>query len=175
MISFEQFCAVLPRLPHLRAVGLYSHFAAACEEFQVTTPLRQAAFLAQLAHESVELRHFEELASGEAYEGRQDLGNVIAGDGKRFKGRGPLQLTGRANYLRAGKALGLDLVEHPRRASDADVAFRIAGWFWETHGCNESADCGDFVGITKVINGGLNGIEQRLSYFKLAKEIMEVV
>jgi putative chitinase len=134
----------------------------------ITTPLRSAAFLAQLAHESGELRYFEEFASGEAYEGRADLGNTQPGDGERFKGRGSIQLTGRANYTAAGAALGLDLVSHPEMAASPGVGFRVAVWYWITHGLNALADARDFDGITKRINGGLNGKSQRDAYYKRA-------
>src|SRR5690606_21975816 len=126
-------------------------------EAQINTPARIQMFLAQLAHESGELRYFEEIASGEAYEGRKDLGNIHPGDGKRYKGRGPIQLTGRTNYRAAGKALGFDLENDPDLAKDPSIAFRIATWFWTTRGLNAIADTGNFELVTLKINGGLNG------------------
>src|SRR5215467_14480028 len=116
----------------------------------------------------------EEIASGAAYEGRRDLGNTQPGDGKRYKGRGPIQLTGRANYRRAGKALGLDLEKDPAKAADPAVGFRVAGWFWKTHGLNELADKGDFREITRRINGGYNGLASRQAFYKKAKEVLGV-
>lgn len=171
-MTLDQLLQIMPRLPRLRAIGLWPYLEAACTEFEIATAVRQAAFLAQLAHESVELRHLEELATGDAYEGRLDLGNTQPGDGPRFKGRGPIQLTGRKNYQRAGKALGLDLEHNPRRASDGDVAFRIAGWFWRSNGLNELADAGEFDKITKRINGGFNGKAERDRYYLLARAIL---
>lgn len=163
-MTLEALLSVVPRCPRLRLALLKEYLERACVEFDVSTPNRQAAFIAQLAYESAEFRHFEELASGEAYENRTDLGNNRPGDGPRYKGRGPIQLTGRANYRLAGKALDLPLEEYPRRASDADVGFRVAGWFWKTHHCNDLADTGDFDAITKRINGGLAGKAQRDVY-----------
>jgi predicted chitinase len=167
-VTIEQLLAIMPRCPYLRAAGLLAHLNAALAEFEIDTPWRAATFLAQLAHESVELRHFEELADGKAYEGRKDLGNTEKGDGPRYKGRGPIQLTGRANYRRASTALGLDLEGDPRRASDADVGFRVAGWFWKSHGLNELADRQDFDAITRKINGGTNGAASRRAYLARA-------
>src|SRR6185436_1802430 len=107
------------------------------------TPLRQAMFLAQLGHESMSFRYMEEIASGAAYEGRKDLGNTHTGDGKRFKGRGPIQLTGRANYKAAGDALGVDFINSPEIAAFTEYGFRTAVWFWGTRNLNPLADVGD--------------------------------
>jgi putative chitinase len=138
--------------------------AAKMDDRQITTPLRQAHFLAQVGHETGELRYAEEIASGAAYEGRRDLGNTEPGDGVRFKGRGLIQLTGRANYLKYGQALGKDLVtdEHWKQvAEDPKLAVDVACWYWDMHQLNQYADRDDLVNITKRINGGLNGLDGR--------------
>lgn len=141
-----------------------------CNRFDILTAKRAAAFIAQLAHESGSLRYKEEIASGEAYEGRSDLGNTEPGDGKRFKGRGLIQLTGRANYREAGEALGLPLEDKPETVvSDPYVNVLVAGWFWHTRGLNALADKEDFVAITKRINGGTNGLADRQAYWGRAK------
>ncbi len=143
------------------------------DEFTINTPQRQAMFLAQVAHESGELRYVEEIASGAAYEGRSDLGNTEPGDGVRYKGRGLIQITGRANYAACGAALGVDLVATPELLSGVVLACRSAGWFWSTHGCNELADADNFRLITIRINGGLthydDGPGSRVAYLKLAQ------
>lgn len=168
----KQLRDIMPRLSAARASECLPHLDVAMAEADILTPARQAAFLAQLAHESGELRYFEELASGELYEGRQDLGNVHPGDGRRYKGRGPIQLTGRANYRAAGHALGVDLEAHPQRAADVDVGFRVAAWYWTSRGLNALADAGDFREITRRINGGYNGLAQREAYHRRALEIL---
>ena len=130
----------------------------------IDTPLRRAHFLAQVGHESGELRYTEEIADGRAYEGRRDLGNTQAGDGPRFKGRGLIQLTGRANYRAYGAAVGIDLLsgDNARRvATDPDLAVDVACWFWETRGLNVLADRDDVTAVTRKINGGLNGFPDR--------------
>ena len=166
----------------------------AMEEFEINTYLRKAAFLAQLAHESGELKYMEELASGEKYEGNiENLGNTQKGDGRRFKGRGPIQLTGRANYEKYGEKLDLDLVNNPTIAATKEVGFRIAGQFWKDHGLNELADKGTqivdvtrtrkgggkfvekhpaFDAITFRINGGFNGKDERIKYYERGKKVL---
>jgi putative chitinase len=171
-LNDKQLRAIMPHLPKDRAAKFLGPLNAAMKEYQINTRKRQAAFLAQLAHESGELRYMEEIASGQAYEGRKDLGNTQPGDGKRFKGRGPIQFTGRANYRRAGKALGLDLEGHPEKVATPEVGTRVAGWFWKTHGLNELADKGDFKLITRRINGGYNGLASRQKYYRRALEVL---
>ena len=148
--------------------------AAMCE-FHINTPIRQAAFLAQIAHESGELRFVKELASGSAYEGRESLGNTQPGDGVRYKGRGLIQITGRNNYRECGQALGLDLISSPGLLEQTANACRSAAWFWASRGLNDLADRGDFERITRRINGGLNGYQERLVYFTRAKTMLGVV
>jgi predicted chitinase len=175
-VTLSQLRAIMPNLSEERAAEFWTLLDFAMQEREITTPARRAAFLAQLAHESAELKHMEEIASGAAYEGRvKDLGNTQPGDGVRFKGRGPIQLTGRANYTEAGAALGVDLVNNPPRAADPDVGFRVAAWYWETRGLNPLADAGRFTDITKRINGGTNGLESRQRYFERARRVLEAV
>jgi len=171
-VSYEQLHAIMPDCPTDRAKQMLPYLNNAMKEFGINTPERASAFLAQLAHESGQLKYFEELASGSAYEGRSDLGNTHPGDGVRYKGRGPIQLTGRANYGKASEALGVDLVAHPELASRPDIGFRIAGWFWKTHGLNELADKGEFSEITHRINGGYNGAESRNAYYRTAQRVL---
>ena len=140
-------------------------------EFDITTQARAAAFLAQVLHESARLRYFEEIASGAAYEGRRDLGNTQPGDGRRFKGRGPIQLTGRANYAWATKALGIDLIALPQRAAEHKIGWRIAGLYWKSRGLNELADSGNFQQITRRINGGYNGDVDRRRLHAIVKVV----
>lgn len=141
----------------------------AMREFGITTQPRASAFLAQVLHETMRLRYAEEIATGEAYEGRSDLGNNRPGDGRRFKGRGKIQLTGRGNYRWAGKQLGLDLVSRPQIAAQHEVGWRIAGLYWRSRGLNGLADKGAFETITKRINGGLNGYADRRAIWKITE------
>ncbi|CAF2654914.1 unnamed protein product [Rotaria sp. Silwood2] len=168
-ITAAQLAAIMPNNRHPEYL---SHINAALVEGSINTCHRQAAFLAQLAHESGQLVYMEEIASGEAYEGRLDLGNTQPGDGKRFKGRGPIQLTGRANYRAAGRALGLDLEANPQLVATPQVGFRTSVWFWTVHKLNALADAGTldaFRQITRKINGGTNGQADREKYWGRAK------
>jgi predicted chitinase len=173
-VTTRQLQAIMPKLTDRRASEVLLPLNSAMQEYDINTPKRQAAFLAQLAHESGEFKFMEEIASGEAYEGRQSLGNTQPGDGKRYKGRGPIQLTGRANYRKAGLALKVDLEANPTLAARLDVGFRVAGWYWKTHGLNDLADQGDFTAITKKINGGTNGLAHREKYHQRAKDVLGV-
>ncbi len=123
--------------------------------------LRLAHFLAQLAHESGNFIYMEEIASGAAYEGRKDLGNTQPGDGKRYKGRGPIQLTGRANYREFGRRIGIDLEANPLIAAIPSIGLHIALEYWRKHDLNAPADRDDIERITRRINGGLNGFDDR--------------
>lgn len=171
LLTANQLKHILP-LAGTRADTFCAPLNAAMAEFGISTPARQAAFIAQVAHESGQLRYVRELASGAAYEGRADLGNTQPGDGVRFKGRGLLQLTGRANYRACGAALNLDLTSHPELLEQPVPACRSAGWFWKTRGLNELADAGDQVRITRRINGGTNGLAERLAYFDIARKVI---
>lgn len=142
-------------------------------EFGIDTPRRQAHFLAQLAHESDGFKTTVEYASGAAYEGRRDLGNREPGDGKRFKGRGLIQLTGRANYVQASRDLSVDFVANPTLAAQFPHALRIAGWYWKTRGLNALADSDNVIAVTRKINGGLNGLDDRKRYLTIAKGALE--
>jgi predicted chitinase len=174
LITIEQLRAIMPNLTTDKATTYLPYLNNAMIEGEINTPLRIAAFVSQLAHESAQLKYFEELASGKDYEGRKDLGNIKPGDGVRYKGRGPIQLTGRANYHLAGVALGIDLINNPTRASDPSVAFRIAIWFWFTKKLNELADEGKFDSITKKINGGFNGKADRDRYYQKALKVLSI-
>jgi putative chitinase len=131
--------------------------------------LRFIHFMAQLTHESGNFRYMEEIASGKAYEGRKDLGNIHAGDGVRFKGRGPIQLTGRANYRRYGQQLGIDLENNPEIVALPSMGLMVACKFWSDNGLNALADKDDMVAVTRRINGGTNGLEDRKKHLALLR------
>ena len=134
--------------------------------------LRLAHFMAQLVHESGSFRYMEEIANGAAYDGRKDLGNVVAGDGVRYKGRGPIQLTGRANYARFGKLAGIDFEEYPAIVANPSIGLHVALLFWRDKNLNVLADNDDIVGITKRINGGTNGLAGRKAHYAKAKALL---
>jgi putative chitinase len=171
MITLDQLKQILP-LSGRRASTFCQPLNDAMAEFDINTPARQASFIAQVGHESGQFIYVRELASGAAYEGRKDLGNTQLGDGIRFKGRGLLQITGRANYAKCGTALGVDLIEHPELLEVPALACRSACWFWKTHGLNELADAGDQRAVTKRINGGYNGLAERLAFFEVAQKVI---
>lgn len=178
MIDLATMAQIFPRLPRSKAAAYLPHFRAACEEAGISTRARLAAFAAQLGHESGDLRFWEELGDYcVAYDtGRlaERLGNTpeADGDGCRYKGRGPIQLTGLANYRAAGRALGIDLEALPELAGTPGVGFRVAAWYWTSRGLNALADRGDFDSITRRINGGLNGKADRDRRHALALEVL---
>ncbi|MCL1491406.1 MAG: hypothetical protein M1G31_11725 [Pseudanabaena sp. Salubria-1] len=174
LITQEQLSAIAPYSRRDRLEKLLPHLNNTMQRYAITTPLRKAHFLAQLGHESDGFNTNEEYASGAAYEGRRDLGNTQAGDGVRFKGRGLIQVTGRANYADCGRALGVDLINNPQRLGDFDLACLSAGWFWDTRKLNNHADRDDVLTITKIINGGTNGLADRRSYLSRAKRVFGI-
>lgn len=161
---------------NVKDAGLDAHVEginAALVEFDILTVLHVAAYLGQVALESGELKYMEEIADGSAYEGRKDLGNVNPGDGKRYKGRGPIQLSGRANYRAAGLALGLPLEENPEMVATPAVGHRVSAWFWKANGLNEKADSLDYKLVTSTVNGRATigppcHYERRLEYYARA-------
>jgi len=167
-LTSDKLLAIMPKTPKALLDKYCTELNNAMVLCEIDSPLRLCAFLAQLAHESYQFKYMEEVASGSAYEGRKDLGNTQKGDGKRFKGRGPIQVTGRGNYTTASKDLGVDLVNHPELAATPEYGFKIAAWFWKSRGLNALADVQDFRKITKLINGGYNGWEDRVKYYKRA-------
>ena len=170
-VTLAQLLGIMP-LARSRAAAFLAPLNAAMLEFDITTPARAASFLSQVGHESGQLLYVRELASGQAYESRADLGNTQRGDGVRFRGRGLLQVTGRTNYAACGKALGLDLLAKPELLEQTVNACRSAGWFWQTKGLNALADAGDQVKVTRRINGGTNGLAERLALFAVAQRVL---
>lgn len=147
--------------------------------YDIDSKLRAAHWLAQILHESARLRYVEELASGAAYEGRRDLGNVKPGDGRRYKGRGLIQLTGRSNYEQFGLESGRGAAYYtaqPARVAELPHAAEVAGWYWQSRGLNRLADRGrgeeDVRAVTRIINGGYNGLADRLRLFAIASRVL---
>lgn len=163
----------MPKAPERRVREFVKSFNDYAPIFGITTALRAAHYIAQVAHETGQLQWLEELASGAQYEGRKDLGNVCKGDGKRFKGRGYLQTTGRANYRKyaESKYCSGDLMNHPEWLAKQPGCQKASMYFWLTHGLNELADQDRAESITRRINGGTNGFAQRLYYLRKAKGV----
>jgi predicted chitinase len=161
-VNVDTLVSAMPGLDRARATTYLPLMEQAMREYQITSRERSAMFLAQCGHESVSLRYLEEIADGSQYENRcSDLGNCYPGDGRKFKGRGPIQITGRFNYTAAGKALSLPLTDQPHVAAQPQHAFRISAWWWGTHGVNAAADARDVIRATRIINGGTNGLADR--------------
>lgn len=137
--------------------------------------LRLAHFMGQCAHESGGFRFMEELGGPSyfaRYDGRADLGNTRPGDGARYHGRGPIQLTGRANYAAYGEALGLDFINHPEQVAKPAIGLLVASRYWSVRKLNPLADADDLLTITKRINGGKNGLEDRRKLTEKAKALI---
>jgi len=150
-------------------------FAPTLNDYGIASRLRIAHFMAQVTHECAGFRTTEEFASGAAYEGREDLGNVHRGDGRRYKGRGLIQLTGRANYRRIGERLDLPLEENPALAAEPVTSLKIACEYWRHRGINDAADRDDLIRATRLVNGGLNGLEDRRRYLRKAKDALAAI
>ena len=158
-----------------RATEWLSAIEAAMIEFNIDTPQRKAMFLAQIGHESGGLHYTVELwgptDAQRRYEGRIDLGNVVTGDGFKFRGRGLIQITGRANYREVADALQQPLTDSPEMLGKSPLAARSAGWWWKKHGLNEIADTGNLEKATRRINGGINGLADRQALYEAAQAV----
>lgn len=145
------------------------------DKYEINTPARVSAFLAQVGHESGNLRYVKEIwgptKAQERYEGRLDLGNTEKGDGKKYMGRGLLQVTGRSNYALVGAELGLPLLENPALLEQPNYALESACVFWRRNRLNEVADSGDFKLLTRKINGGYNGLTERTALYEKAAAV----
>ncbi len=174
-ITAQQLLLILPNAG--AKAGVFAPVLnTAMGKFGIVTPARVAAFIAQIGHESGQLRYVREIwgptKQQAGYEGRKDLGNTVAGDGSKFRGRGLIQVTGRANYAACGEALGLDLLKHPELLEEPQHAAMSAAWFWHRAGLNTLADAGDFLLITKRINGGTNGLADRKALYDRALKVL---
>lgn len=181
-LNSNQFRSAFESLAATRASAMRPHFNAAIDaisggstSFTNAMCYRVAAFVAQVGHESLGLRYMEELASGAKYEGRTDLGNTQPGDGRRFKGRGPIQLTGRFNYQRASQSAAFpilrNILNEPESVCYPSRGFAATAWFWVSNGLNRysTASANDFLTLTRRINGGTNGLRDRQNRWAKAK------
>ena len=179
LLTHEQLKAILPQAT-ANNVSLYiPYLNDLMPKFGIDTNQRIAAFIAQVGHESGQLRYNKEIwgptEAQKGYEGRKDLGNVIAGDGVKFKGRGLIQITGRANYESFGQDIKQDkafFTDNPQLVEQPEYAVMTACWFWQKKKLNTYADNGDFKTLTKRINGGLNGYDDRVQIWERAKNIL---
>ena len=174
-ITEQQLLQILPNAG--RQAGVFvPALNVAMNKFAIVTRLRIAAFIAQVGHESGQLVYVREIwgptPAQAKYEGRKDLGNTVAGDGFKYRGRGLIQITGRANYAACGEALALDLINQPELLEQPKTACLSAAWFWAVNGLNTLADAGDFEKITRRINGGLNGQADRLKLWSKATAVL---
>lgn len=172
----------VPTLSAVKVVEYSQMLARVLWKYGINTKLRIAAFIAQLAHESGGFRYVEEIWGPTPQQRRYGvgklaakLGNKSVQDGYVYRGRGWIQLTGRANYAKYGTLAGLDLVTNPALAARPDVAFELAALYWQDNGFNDLADKGMFKAITKGINGGFNGLVSRMRYYRAANKSLESV
>lgn len=172
MITKQMIKAIAPRSKDSVVDPMIQYLNKYMPDYGVNTYLRICHFLAQAAHESDSFKTLEEYASGAAYEGRKDLGNVKPGDGKKYKGRGIFQLTGRANYRVMSDKLNRPLEDNPDLAKTPEISVLTALEYWKSRGLNKFADADDVKTITKRINGGYNGFEDRKAYLARAKTVI---
>lgn len=170
-------------IPLVRARKWASALSKAMEGGQINTRLRIAAFLAQIGHESGSLVYVKELGS-HAYLDKYDTGRLAKrlgntpeddDDGQLYRGRGLIQVTGRANYLAASKALFGDdrLLKTPELLEQPGWAAESAAWFWSSRNLNALADADRFTDLTKRINGGTNGLEDRKARYRQALKVIK--
>jgi putative chitinase len=194
-LTLEQLKECLPQAKEANLEKFLEGINETFEHFEINTPERVAMFLAQTAHESgnysavsenlnysakalmafwpkkfagvaEQYARLPEKIANRAYCDRMGNGNEASGDGYKYRGRGAIQLTGKDNYTACGKALGLDLVNDPDQVAQNPVAILSAGWFWDTRRLNQWADKGDVLTVTKRINGGTIGLEDRKKHYE---------
>lgn len=175
MITASMLRQIAPDAEGALLEQLASAMVATLPLYGIDTPLRVAHFVAQAAQETDGFATLEEYGTTNyfrRYDGRKDLGNTEPGDGARYHGRGVFQLTGRANYRSVGKSLGVDLEGCPELAADPALSVRIACDYWKARGINAMADADDLQGVTRKINGGLNGLADRRAYLDRARPLI---
>ena len=174
-ITTQQLLQILPNAGQSAGVFV-SALNTAMNHYQIVGLKRVAAFIAQIGHESGQLKYAKEIwgptKAQAKYEGRADLGNTLAGDGSKYRGRGLIQITGRANNAECGEALGLDLLSHPELLEKPQHACMSAAWFWASRGLNTLADADQFDKITQRINGGQNGAADRRALYAQALKVL---
>jgi len=181
-ITEEQLQQILPNAG--RKAGVFvPGLNATMSKYAIITRLRMAAFLAQTGHESGQLRYVRELGN-DKYLAKYDAGRLAQrlgntpeadGDGQKYRGRGLIHVTGRANYEACSEALFGDarLLATPELLEHPIYAAMSAGWYWHKHGLNSLADRGEFLAITKRINGGTNGLEDREALYARALQVLQ--
>ena len=174
-ITSQQLLQILPNAGQVAGVFV-PVLNTAMNRYQIVGQKRIAAFIAQVGHESGQLKYVKEIwgptKAQVRYEGRADLGNTVQGDGSKYRGRGLIQITGRANYKACGEALALDLINHPELLEKPQHACMSAAWFWASRGLNTLADAGKFDTITSRINGGQNGAADRQALYARALKVL---
>lgn len=174
-ITVQQLLQILPNAGPVAGVFV-PVLSTAMNRYQIVGVKRVAAFIAQIGHESGHLKYVKEIwgptAAQAKYEGRKDLGNTVAGDGSKYRGRGLIQITGRANYTACSEGLGLDLIKCPELLEKPQHACMSAAWFWAIKGLNTLADADQFDKITRRINGGQNGAADRQALYALALKVL---
>lgn len=180
-ITAQQLLQILPNAG--KQAGVFaSALSLAMERYQINTKLRMAAFIAQVGHESGQFRYVRELG-GDQYLSKYDTGTLAKrlgntpeadGDGQKYRGRGLIQITGRDNYLACSKALFGDdrLLRTPELLEQAEWACKSAAWYWNSRNINAPADAGDLELVTRRVNGGLNGLDERLAFYKTALKVL---
>lgn len=179
-MTIEEFKSILHKImPNAMTSDIEKYAVPIMEtmdRYNISTVLRQQHFLAQLGHESGELRYSEEIASGAAYEMKKSLGNIYPGDGRKYKGRSFGMITGRANYTEYDnykKAKGAIIKNPTLLATNPDLVVDPAGWYWHTRNINKLADKNDLVGVTRRINGGVSGLKDRQRIFANAVKYLK--
>ena len=178
-ITQQQLLQIIPNAGPVAGVFV-PVLNAAMVRYQIIGPKRVAAFIAQIGHESGQFRYVRELGNDQ-YLSKYDTGSLAKrlgntpeadGDGQKYRGRGLIQITGRANYMACGEGLGLDLIKQPELLEKPQHACMSAAWFWATKGLNTLADAGHFDKITQRINGGQNGAAARQALYARALKVL---